>query len=77
MRAASKVAFGDVNCLARGPEVFAGERRKIVGGTGQENAQRSLSFRAGDASSIESPSPRVERGEGDTERSGVRVRGGA
>ena len=33
IRAASKFAFGDVNCFARIPPVLAGERRKILGGT--------------------------------------------
>ncbi|MEA2343651.1 MAG: hypothetical protein QOF63_1820, partial [Thermoanaerobaculia bacterium] len=37
-RAASKFAFGDVNCFARIPPVLAGERRKIFGGTGGGNS---------------------------------------
>jgi hypothetical protein len=31
IRAASKFAFGDVNCFARIPPVLAGERMKIFG----------------------------------------------
>ena len=38
MRAASKFAFGDVNCFARIPPVLAGESRKIFGGTGGANS---------------------------------------
>ena len=43
IRAASKFAFGDVNCLARIPPVLAGDRRKILGGTGWGNSGRSRS----------------------------------
>src|SRR5436309_14324091 len=40
IRAASKFAFGEVNCFARIPPVLAGERRKILGGTGWWNNGR-------------------------------------
>src|SRR3981081_899778 len=43
IRAASKFAFGDVNCFARIPPVLAGDRRKILGGTGWGNTAGSRS----------------------------------
>jgi len=40
MRAASKFAFGDMSCFALMPPVLAGDRRKILGGTGGGNSRQ-------------------------------------